>query len=109
MNAQELDHLQTLLSSPGPIPEPSRVKLLDLVESARSQLSQDERKAERDAIIRQGAESLGLPSIKARARLLAEQSKRLHRGRRSAYPWITHADRIEPLPETERMFENILR
>ena len=108
MKAEELEHLQTLLSSPGPIPEPSRVKLLSLIDIARSNVAANERKAERDQIIRDGAESLGLPSIKARARLLAEQSKRLHRGRRSAYPWITRADLIEPLPETERMFENIL-
>jgi hypothetical protein len=108
MNAQELEHLHALLSSSGPIPEPSRVKLLGMVEIARSNVAANERKAERDQIIRDGAESLGLPSIKARARLLAEQSKRLHRGGRSAYPWITRADRIDPLPESPRRFEQIL-
>jgi hypothetical protein len=65
--------------------------------------------AERDAIIRDGAESLGFTSIKARARLIASESQRLRSGRRSEYLWIIRADRIYPLPETERMFEIILR
>jgi hypothetical protein len=66
-------------------------------------------RAERDAIIRDGAESLGFTSIKARARLIASESQRLRSGRRSEYLWIIRADRIYPLPETERMFEIILR
>ena len=73
------------------------------------QLSNRDRKAERDAIIREGAGSLGLRSVKACARLMAAESKRLQTRRRSTYPFISEAHRIFPLPTSARQFENILR
>lgn len=66
-------------------------------------------RAERDAIIRQGVESLGLDSKKAHARRLAVESKKLHQGRKSEYEWIRRAHRVYPLPTTARQFENILK
>ena len=108
MRTADLAHLRDLLSTPGEIPDPSRCKLLELVSVALDQTSVHERKAERDAIIRQWVESLGPGSMKARARRLAVESKKLHQGRKSDYEWISRAHRIHRLPLTERMFERIL-
>lgn len=109
MRPADLAHLRELLSTPGEIPDPSRCKLLELVSVALDHSSVHERKAERDALIRQWVESLGPGSMKARARRLAVESKRLHQGRKSDYEWISRAHRIYPLPTTARQFENILR
>ena len=108
MRTADLAHLRDLLSTPGEIPDPSRCKLLELVSVAMDQTSVQERKAERDSIIRAEVESLEPGSIKARARRLAVESKRLHQGCKSDYEWISKAHRIYRLPTSARRFEQIL-
>ena len=119
MSAERLRHIVDQLESGTTIGPASAEWLRDALRRHLDQgepldhslgLASRDLRAERDAIIRGGvAELPGFSSVKARARLLAEESKKLHSGRRSEYLWIIRADRIYPLPTSPRMFEIILR
>ena len=88
------------------LPDPSLDGLLGFLYSELSKQPQAIEK--RDEIIRQNLFSIDGRSTWARAGIIAHQARRLHRGMRSPYGWITRADRIKPLPETQRRIFGIL-
>lgn len=116
MSSERLAYAVDLLESPAPLPDSTRQWLRDALQSILNgadpahALGLEVRAArqERDDIIRQNAGSLAW-STSGRARILAEQARRLHRGRRSEYQWLVRADRICRLPESIRMYHNILQ
>lgn len=115
-NYERLAYVADLLEVPDPLPDSTRLWLRDALQSILSGADPAaalgiEAKAARQArneIIRDHAESLAW-SNSGRARILAEQARRLHRGRRSDLSWLARADRLHRLPESERAYHYILK
>lgn len=115
MTTDSITYLCDLLESGGDIPAPSREWLLgalrqiDQGHDPREALGLPEPNADsRNQVLRQNAISLpGTPWRKAG--MIADQARRIHRGRKSSMPWILAADRLRPLPETQRQIFNILK
>lgn len=110
-----LQYLCDLLEAGDPLPAPSRQWLQTALRSIMEgesptvalELPEPTRQS-RDALIRTEAEALP-GSRSSKARLLADQARRIHSGRKSAFPWLQRADRLHRLPETERQYHNILK
>ena len=111
-----LAYILDLLEVPDPLPATTRLWLRDALQAILAGADPAaalgiEAKAARQArneIIRDHAESLAW-SNSGRARILAEQARRLHRGRRSDLTWLARADRIYRLPESIRQYHHILQ
>ena len=116
MSAERLSYCIDLLEADAPLPAPTRTWLRDCLQSILSGtdpvaalgLEVRAARAERDELIRQNAASLAW-SNSGRAKILSEQAKRLHRGRRTEYQWLVRADRICRLPESIRQYHHILQ
>lgn len=115
-NYERLAYVADLLELPDPLPDSTRLWLRDALQSILSGADPAaalgiEAKAARQArndIIRDHAASLAW-SNSGRARILAEQAQRLHRGRRTELAWLARADRICRLPESIRQYHHILQ
>lgn len=115
-HSDRLAYIVDLLELPDPLPATTRLWLRDALQSILAGADPAaalgiEGKAARQArndIIRDHAESLAW-SNSGRARILAEQAQRLHRGRRTELAWLARADRLHRLPETERAYMYILK
>lgn len=115
MASDRISYLADLLESGGDLPDPSRqwligaLRAIDSGADPRLALELPEpTPAARNRIIRDHAGELtGSPW--AKAKYIANQARRIHRGRKSAMLWITKADRIRPIPETQRQIFNILK
>ena len=115
-HSDRLSYLVDLLELSDPLPATTRLWLRDALQAILSGTDPAaalgiEGKAARQArneIIRENAASLAW-SNSGRARILAEQARRLHRGRRSCLAWLARADRLHRLPETERAYMYILK
>jgi hypothetical protein len=115
MTTDRIGYLCDLLESDGPLPEPTRQWLLDALRQIdqgtdpRTALGLPEPNADsRNQVLRSHAVELpGSPWRKAK--LIADQARRIHRGRKAEMPWILAADRLRPLPESQRQIFNILK
>lgn len=115
-NYERLAYVADLLELPDPLPATTRLWLRDALQSIISGADPAaalgiEAKAARQArndIIRDNAPCLAW-SNSGRARILAEQAQRLHRGRRTELAWLARADRLHRLPETVRAYMYILK
>lgn len=111
------DHLCDLLESDAPLPPASRIRLRDAFRRIAAGmdpikalgLAAHDAQADRNSIIRTHVVELPARTLHGRCRLLAAEVQRLHRGRRTVYPWIAQADRIRRLPESWRQYANILK
>ena len=109
MTSDELTHTITLLESTrgsGFMPDPSLDTLLGFLYSELAKTP--EAIKTRNELIKSNMFDIPARSPWARAGIIASQARRLHRGMRSNYGWITRADRIKPLPETTRRIFSIL-
>ena len=114
---ERLSYLADLLESGGDIPPASRQWLLSAFRAIESGVPANEAlslevkhsRQERNDIIKVNAQNLGIWSTSGKARILAAEARRLHRGRRSEYPWIARADTICKLPESVRQYHHILK
>jgi hypothetical protein len=112
---ERLSYLADLLESGGDLPAASRQWLLEALRQIdqgtdpRTALGLPEPTADsRNQVLRQYAQELpGSPWRKAQ--VIADQARRIHRGRKAAMPWIIAADRLRPIPETQRQIYNILK
>ena len=115
-HSDRLSYIADLLELPDPLPATTRLWLRDALQAilagadpaAALGIEGKAARQARNTIIRENAASLAW-SNSGRARILAEQARRLHRGRRSDLSWLARADRLHRLPETERQFHNILK
>lgn len=116
MSAERLRHALDLLEGDAPLPPATRAWLRDALRAWATGapievafgLDLASARRERDQLLRDHAPELEAPTLTARARTIAEQARRLHRGRRTAIEWIRRADRLARLPETSRQVLNIL-
>ena len=116
MSSDRLHHILDLLEDGTTLPAPTRDWLRDGLrrwaggQSLELALGLDAATArrERDQVLRDNAATIPAASVSARARAIANEARRIHRGRRTAYDWIRRADRIATLPETSRQILNIL-
>ena len=117
MSVEQLQHLANLLEGDAPLPPASRLWLRDSlrrwlaglpIERALGLTAANARR-ERDELLRRNAQTVQARSAWHRALLLSDQVRRLHRGRRTAWPWLAQADRLTPLPETARQLYSILK
>jgi hypothetical protein len=109
MTSDELNHTIDILESTrgsGLIPGPSLDNLLEFLYSELAKTPEAIQR--RDEIIRDNVFDVPGRSTWARAGTIALQARRLHRGMKSQYTWISRADRIKPLPETTRRIFSIL-
>ena len=116
MSNDRIGYICDLLESGGDIPAPSREWLLgalrqiDQGADPRSALELPEpTAASRNQVLREHAVELPGRSLWAKCRIIAGESRRIHRGRKTQYRWILAADRLRPLPETQRQIFNILK
>ena len=116
MTTDRIGYLCDLLESDGPLPEPTRQWLLDALREIdqghdpRQALGLPEPGPEsRNRILREHATELPGRSLWAKCRIIAGESRRIHRGRKSQYRWISEADRLKALPESPRQFWSILK
>lgn len=99
----------------GPLPAGTRQWLINALEGIargedpRAALDIGRPGALRDALIRRHAHELPEWSTSGRARRLAAEARRLHRGRQTAYPWLQRADQLRSLPESVRQYHHILQ
>jgi hypothetical protein len=113
---ERLSYLADLLESGGDLPAASREWLLgalrqiDQGTDPRTALGLPEPGPEsRNRILREHATELPGRSLWAKCRIIAGESRRIHRGRKSQYRWISEADRLKALPESPRQFWSILK
>ena len=109
MTSDHISHWIDLLESTRGsdlLPDPSLDALLTFLYSELSR--QPQAIKQRDEILRANLFSVDGRSTWQRAGIIATQARRLHSGMRSNYGWITRADRIKPLPETQRRIFGIL-
>jgi hypothetical protein len=113
---ERLSYLADLLESGGDIPPASRQWLLEALRQIdqgtdpRAALGLPEPGPEsRNRILREHATELPGRSLWAKCRIIAGESRRIHRGRKSQYRWISEADRLKALPESPRQFWSILK
>lgn len=110
-----ITYLCDLLESSGELPDATRQWLLtafrqiDAGQDPRLALELPEPTPEgRNRIIREHAGELP-GSNWQKARYISDQARRIHRGRKSSMTWILRADRIRPIPETQRQIYDILK
>lgn len=116
MSTERLEYIGSLLESADPLPDSSRAWLRDAIlainsgTDPRAALELPEPGLEaRNEILREHALEIPERSLWARCRLIASESQRIHRGRKTQYRWIREADRMKPLPESARQFYSILK
>ena len=116
MSTERLEYIGTLLESAEPLPDSSRVWLRDAILAINS--GTDPRAAlglpepgpaARNEILRAHALEIPARSLWGRCKLIAGESQRIHRGRKTQYKWIREADLLKPLPESARQIANILK
>lgn len=105
---EELSHWITLLESAGSdlLPTPSLDKLVSFLYTELAKTPAARKK--RDQILRENMFAIPANSTWERASVISHQARRIHCGMRSGYSWITRADRVKPLPETQRQIFRIL-
>ncbi len=117
MSHDRLTHLADLLETGDDLPPASAEWLRGCLRRWRYglnldqafQLAQTDARRERDRLLRQHAEEIQATGPTERAKLLADEVRRIHSGRNTLYPWIRRADSLRRLPETPRQLFNILR
>jgi hypothetical protein len=109
MTSDELNHTIDLLESTRGsdlMPGPSLDVLLGFLYAELAKTPQAIKK--RNELIKSNMFDIPARSPWARAGIIASQARRLHCGMKSPYTWISRADRIKPLPETQRRVFTIL-
>lgn len=117
MSADRLTHLADLMESGDSLPPATAQWLRDCLRRWRYglpldqafELSDRNARGERDRMLREHAAEIEASGPTERAKLLADEVRRIHSGRNTRYPWIRRADSLRRLPETYRQIYNILR
>ena len=117
MTTAHLTHIANLLESGDSLPPASADYLRQSLRRWRAglpidlafQLTAVDARRERDSLLRENLDELPATATTARAKLLAQEIRRIHSGRQTAYPWIRRADSLCKLPETPRQLFSIIR
>lgn len=116
MASDRIGYICDLLESGGNLPDASRQWLINALRQIddgtdpRQALGLPEPGPEaRNEILRAHALEIPARSLWGRCKLIAGESQRIHRGRKTQYRWIREADRLKPLPESARQIVNILK